>query len=416
MDDTRAERVLVVGMGVSGIATAARLRDAGWRPVLVERAAARRSGGYFVALFGAGAAAAERLGVLGSLHDRSATKQHLDIDRRNRRRSGLSFSDIPGRPWLMTRGDVERAVFARLQSDVEIRYSTVPTAIEQDDDGVDVTLLDTASSTSTRERFDLVVGADGVRSTVRSLVFGPHADHLKRQHHMIAAFQHPGTPPGLEEGQGATLLEPGRSLWVFAFSDHPPTILLSYRTDDVDAEFTRPPAESVRAAFGPEPLGAMLDDVVTALENSDEALFDSVEEVHLDAWHRGRVVLIGDAAWCVTLYAGMGVSAGLAGADVLPAALERHPGDLDTALGEWERVLRPYIDGYQASAPAQRKIFVMDGRWEIRLRRMVPKLVRTRLGRRLVERLMPNMDAAEAGKAVDIVGAALEALHGKESR
>ncbi|MGW0890923.1 FAD-dependent monooxygenase [Saccharopolyspora sp. NPDC002578] len=415
MDGTRAGRVLVVGTGISGVATAARLRDAGWRPVLVERAAARRSGGYFVALFGAGKAAAERLGVLGSLHDRSATKQHLDVDRRNRQRSGLAFGDIPGRPWLMTRGDVERAVFARLQSDVEIRFSTVPAAIEQDDDGVDVTLLDTASGSSTRERFDLVVGADGLRSTVRSLVFGPHDACLKRQHHMIAAFQHPGTPPGLEEGQGATLLEPGRSLWVFAFSDHPPTILLSYRTDDVDAEFTRSPAESVRVAFGPQPLGAMLEDVVTALDDSDEALFDSVEEVHLDTWHRGRVVLVGDAAWCVTLYAGMGVSAGLAGADVLAAALEQHPGDLETALSEWERVLRPHIDAYQASAPAQRKIFVMDGRWEIRLRRMVPKLTKTRLGRRLVQRLMPNMDATEARKAVDIVGEALKSLHSREN-
>lgn len=72
------------------------------------------------------------------------------------------------------RGDVEAAGFAALPSDVEIRYSTVPTRIEQDTDEVNVTLADTAGGTSATERFDLVVGADGLRSTVRRLVFGPH--------------------------------------------------------------------------------------------------------------------------------------------------------------------------------------------------------------------------------------------------
>ncbi|MEW1847138.1 monooxygenase, partial [Nonomuraea angiospora] len=57
-------RALVVGLGISGIATALRLRQIGWTPVIVERAAARRSDGYFIALFGAGRAAAQRLGIL----------------------------------------------------------------------------------------------------------------------------------------------------------------------------------------------------------------------------------------------------------------------------------------------------------------------------------------------------------------
>ena len=407
-NDTRG-RVLVVGMGVSGIATATRLHRAGWTPVIIERAASRRSGGYFVALFGAGRAAARRLGILEHLHDRTSSVQSLDIDRAGRTRPGMAYSDIPGDAWLMLRGDVEKAAFAKLPEDVEVRYATVPTAIAQDADGVDVTLLDTATGTSTTERFDLVVGADGLRSTVRSLAFGPHERYLKRLGYMIAAFEYPGTPAGLAPGGGATLLEPDRSMWVFAFADHDPTILLSYRTDDVDAEFTRPPAERVRAAFGPQPPGSTLGAVLDALETTDALLFDSAEQVHLDTWHKGRVVLVGDSAWCVTLYAGMGVSAGLVGADLLGSMLERHPDDLEAALTEWERGLRPYISHYQDAAPDERKIFVMDNRRQILMRRALPALLKNKLGKRLADRII-QADQIIKYKSPDIVGKVLAEL------
>lgn len=403
MSEHKRGRVLVVGMGISGIATAARLRRAGWTPVIIERAADRRAGGYFVALFGAGHAAARRLGILEHLHDRTATKPAVTIDRAGRKRTGMTFADMPGKPWLMLRGDVERAVFETLPDDVEVRYCTVPTAIEQDAGGVDVTLHDTAASTSVTERFELVVGADGLRSTVRSLVFGPHERYLKRLGYMIAAFEHSGTPAGLAPGEGATLLEPDRSMWVFAFADHDPTILLSYRTDDVDAEFTRPPAQSVRAAFGPQEPGSTLGAALDALKNSDALLFDSAEQVRLDTWHKGRVVLVGDSAWCVTLYAGMGVSSGLAGADLLGTMLERHPDDLEAALTQWERGLRPYITRYQDGAPDDRRIFVVDNRAQILLRTLIPALGKSRLGKRLTERVM-KVDDIVKHKGADIVG------------
>jgi 2-polyprenyl-6-methoxyphenol hydroxylase-like FAD-dependent oxidoreductase len=409
MSNNMRGRVLVVGMGVSGIATATRLHRAGWTPVIIERAASRRSGGYFVALFGAGQAAARRLGILEHLHDRTSSVQSLDIDRAGRTRPGMAYSDIPGDAWLMLRGDVEKAAFAKLPEDVEVRYATVPTAIAQDADGVDVTLLDTATGTSTTERFDLVVGADGLRSTVRSLAFGPHERYLKRLGYMIAAFEYPGTPAGLAPGGGATLLEPDRSMWVFAFADHDPTILLSYRTDDVDAEFTRPPAERVRAAFGPQPSGSTLGTVLDALETTDALLFDSAEQVHLDTWHKGRVVLVGDSAWCVTLYAGMGVSAGLAGADLLGSMLERHPDDLEAALTEWERGLRPYITHYQDAAPDERKIFVMDNHRQILMRRALPALLKNKLGKRLADRII-QADQIIKYKSPDIVGKVLAEL------
>ncbi|MER5392689.1 FAD-dependent monooxygenase [Saccharopolyspora sp. NPDC002686] len=414
MGEGSAGRVLVVGMGVSGTATAARLRAAGWTPVIVERAAQRRSGGYFIVLFGAGHEAAKRLGILEHMHDRAGSKDNLDIDRRGGASASASFSDLLGDPWLMLRGDVEQAAHAALPDDVEVRFSTVPTAIEQDADGVDVTLLDTASGAETTERFDLVVGADGVRSTVRSLVFGPHEDYLQRLGYMIAAFECQNTPPGLVEGQSATMLEPGRSMWIFAFSDHNPTTLLTYKTDDVDAEFSRPPAERLRAAFGPEPLGESLTSAIAEFEASDQAVFDSVEQVRMDSWHRGRVVLVGDSAWCVTLYTGMGASSGLMGADLLGTALEQHD-DVETALAEWERSLRPYIDFYLDKAAEQRKLFVADSRLEIRIRKLASMLAKIPFCKPLVARML-QIDSILENKGADIIDKMLTTLSGANRR
>jgi 2-polyprenyl-6-methoxyphenol hydroxylase-like FAD-dependent oxidoreductase len=392
-------RALVVGLGISGISTALRLRQIGWTPVVIERAPGRRTGGYFVALFGGGRPAAQRLGILDKLRNRMPVDgANYEIDRAGNRRAGLGYQDLPGSPWMMVRGDVEEAAFTALPADVEIRYSTVPTRIEQDADGVDVTLTNTADGTSVTERFDLVVGADGLRSTVRSLVFGTHEKYLHRLNYMAVAYQLPAPLNDLNQDDGAILMEPNRSMWIFPMAGGPPTVLLSYHTDDVDAEFTQPPTQRVRAAFGPEPTGRALGEALNAMEAADNLLFDSVEQVHLDSWRRGRVVLVGDSAWCVTLYAGMGVSTGMSGADLLGTMLERHPADVAHALAEWERALRPHIEVFQRNGLQQREFFVPATTFELALRKVMTAGMRIPVASSLLQQLRAR---DKAGKLKD---------------
>jgi 2-polyprenyl-6-methoxyphenol hydroxylase-like FAD-dependent oxidoreductase len=401
---TSRQRALVVGLGITGIASAVRLHRAGWDVVVLEKAPERRRGGYFIALFGTGLAAAERLGFADAVPDRVAAESvNYEVDRTGRRRRGMSYADVFGGSRLVLRGDIEDAAFTALPDQVEIRYSTVPNALNQDLDGVDVEIRDLTTETTTVERFDLVVGADGLRSTVRRLAFEPEQSPIRRLNYMIAAYSLPEPVPGYRLQDGLTLAEPGRSAWVFPFADRPPAVLLSYRTDDVDAEFTRSSIDSLRAAYGPEPTGSTLGWLLDQFEKTPDHLYDSAEQVHLDHWHRGRVVLVGDAAWCLTVYSGMGASTGLAGADLLGTMLERHPHDVPRALQDWEDHLRPFIDHHLGSGVTMRGFFTPGNRAELLLRSVMIRLARLPITGRLLAKTMATRTRM---KSLDIAAAA----------
>jgi 2-polyprenyl-6-methoxyphenol hydroxylase-like FAD-dependent oxidoreductase len=392
-------RALVVGMGIGGLATALRLHDVGWETVLVERAAERRGAGYFVGMFGTGQAAAARLGVLDAIGNRTDPASiTYDVERDGRRRPGMGYGDLPGNPQLILRGDVEAALYDRVVPLAEMRFGTTPVAVDESPDGVDVTLRTTtggqageqagAHSTETTERFDLVVGADGLRSTVRRLVFGPDGDYLNPFNHIIGAATLKEPAPGFTAMDGLVLAEPGRSAWVFPFADHQPGILFNYRTDDEDAQFRRPPIESLRLAFGPEPTGPVLGNLLDQFEAADDFLFDSVHQVVMPSWHTDRVVLLGDSAWCVTLYSGMGASSALAGADLLGTVLQRNPGNPARALREWEMRLRPFIADHQKTGRRDLVMFVPQTRRDKARRTMTQTLLGNGTTKRLMQRAL----------------------------
>ncbi len=398
-------RALVVGLGIAGLATALRLRQVGWEVVVIERAPERRTDGYFILLFGTGTAAARRLGVLDAIGDRSGPQLvQYEVNRTGRRTPGMSPLNLPGaaKPRQMLRGDVEAGLFDALPDDVEIRYSTVPVAITQDEAAAEVTLRDTASGETVTERFDLVVGADGMRSTVRELAFGVR-DCLHPLNYMIGVTVLDGPVDGFGLHDGLILAEPGRSAWVFPFVDHAPSLLFSYRTADIDAEFDSPAIESIRAAYGPEPFGPLLEGLFQRYERAPHALFDSVQQVKLPQWHRGRVVLVGDAAWCLTLYSGMGASTGLAGGELLGTMLERHPGDVPGALAAWEGRMRPFIVTEQRAALMMRRIFTPHDRREQIMRVAMIQAARRPVLRHVVAKMMNGKDLQH--KQIDIAAA-----------
>ncbi|MGV9590245.1 FAD-dependent monooxygenase [Streptomyces tendae] len=385
------KRALVVGLGIAGMSAAIGLRQAGWTPVIVERAPERRTGGYFIFMFPEGVRAAADLGIADHLHTRNPEWRpggnSWSVDRRGRRKPALGLLDAPSGLAAVLRSDIEAALWQGITGDgtqdaVEVRFATTPVEITEGAAGVRVLLEDAGTGKQYREDFDLVVGADGMRSSVRRMVFGPDKDYLANWKAMICAFQLKEQVPTYEASDSIIVSRPKRAMWVFGLADHAPTALLTYRTKDFREQFSGSRDERLRAVYSGMDDDPVVRHVLDSLDEAPDHVFDSVHQVRMPRWSRGRVVLVGDAAWCMNLYSGMGATSSLRGGAALGAALREHPDDLAAALDAWETGLRPFITKHQRTARLKQQMFVPSSRRAAVLRSVLIGLARRIRGRR----------------------------------
>ncbi|MFC3071569.1 FAD-dependent monooxygenase [Shinella pollutisoli] len=383
-------RALVVGLGIAGMSSAISLKKNGWEPIIVERAPERRTGGYFIGLNDIGKEAAEKLGVTAGIHVRTPENSenwHLTGDGSRVRVAG--FADQPTKPATLLRGDIEAGLWQAVDGQIEVRFATTPIEIAEGGERVHVRLRH-ADEAETEETFDLVVGADGLRSTVRKMVFGPHEEFMHSLNAIICAYQLSGQIETFRPRDGIILNDGPRSLYVFPLQDHTPTALFSYRTDDIDAQFKKPPVETLREAYKDMKSSGIVDEALSDLERAGKNyLFDSVHEVRMPKWHKGRVVLVGDSAWCLTLYSGVGASMAMKGGYELGEAVSVTKGDVATGLAKWEETLRPMVKKELRLVWFKSQIFVPTNGFMFIVRRLV-----LRLGGRYIAKLSQGPGAA----------------------
>ncbi|MEV2237447.1 FAD-dependent oxidoreductase [Micromonospora sp. NPDC049891] len=340
-------QTVIVGAGIAGLATALRLARDGWQPIVVERAPARRSGGYLVNLLGAGYDAAERLGLVPALAERALglfTTVLVRADGRPKLTvpSAVAEAALGPRTLTVFRGDLEDVLYEAVRDRAEIRFGTTVESVDQNADRVLVTFSD-----GTTEKADLLVGADGVHSATRTTVIGP--GRRVDLPYVVAAFPLVRPPQAVPVPSATTFIGPGRTAAIVNLGPRRSSAFFTYRCPDPDRDLEHGPARALRAAFGD--LAGGVPEALRDLEaDPDNAYFDRVSQVDVAQWSVGRTVLLGDAAWCVSLFAGHGAALALAGADQLGTALGRHGDDIRSALTQWEAGLRSEVVKRQALA------------------------------------------------------------------
>lgn len=364
----------MVGAGVAGLAAAASLHRAGWTVVLCERAPARRTGGYFVRLAPEGLAAADRLGVSHTLQTRlPADGVITGVDARGRTvsRVDASLADDP-RALALVRGDLEAALWAARPPEVTVRFGTAPRRIDLRRHGAEVVL--DGPDGAIRERYDLVVGADGVRSAVREMVFGPEQMFRHEFDQVVISAVLPRLPGALREGDYVVPAEVGRTAHLMAVAGHDPVVFFTFRAallgatgGQAAARAAADPVRALRQVYGD--FAGLMPEILDGVEEAGATHVDTVAQIRLGSWRRGRVVLVGDAAWCPTLYSGQGSALALVGGETLGTHLAAHPDDPEAGLAAWEEAHRPAALAAGSAARRSRHFFLPGNRLVAAVRR-----------------------------------------------
>lgn len=381
------QKILISGASVAGPALAYWLRRRGFRPTVVERAPSVRGGGYAVDF--RGGVHLSVLAKMGLLNEIKAQQTHLDsttyVDADGRRVASMPAGIFAGDVEIL-RGDLGRILYQATRDGTEYLFGDTITAVDERADGVHVTFAHGAPRV-----FDLVIGADGLHSAVRSLAFDDPADARHDLGLYVSIFS-VADSFGLDHS-GLLYSVPGRTAAVFS----------ARRTGRAVAQFFFAPADGVPISYDYRDTGEQQKIVAQAFDGvgwhvpalldqmaaADDFYFDSVSQVRLDRWSAGRVALIGDAGYAAGP-GGNGTGTAVVAAYVLAGELAAARGDHQTAFARYERLLRPYVaqgqkqalGGRDFLAPAtEKKINQRD-----RIYRMLPYLPAKRLIRYLSTR------------------------------
>lgn len=339
-------RALVSGASIAGLASAFWLARTGWEVRVVERAEAFRDGGQNVDVRGLARDVVDRMGIEATIRERTTTERGTRFVGRDGRTIGEfpaeAGVDGPTAALEILRGDLARTILEVLPDGVEIAYGAVIERVDDDEEGVRVHL----SSGDTHE-VDLLVVAEGVRSSTRPLVFGDAAE-LDRLGLAIVY----GT---IER----TAADDDWWRWFVATGERHVTLrpdavgtiraTLAYRCerDEVTGVDREELARLLADVF--DDAGWEARRVLDGFVASSDVYADDLAQIRMPAWSSGRVGVVGDAAWCVTPLAGGGSSLALLGGYVLAASLQH--AEVQTGLAAYEAWLRPLVEDTQALPP-----------------------------------------------------------------
>jgi 2-polyprenyl-6-methoxyphenol hydroxylase-like FAD-dependent oxidoreductase len=339
--------VLISGVGIAGPTLAYWLKAAGFQPTLLERASALRSGGYVIDFWGLGYTIAERMGLIPEINRDGYYAQGVRIvDEAGHRLAGFGtdvFSELTNGQYVtLQRSDLSRMLFEQI-SGVEAIFGDEIILVEEKPDCVEVELKHGG-----RRRFDLLVGADGLHSAVRNLVFGPQAQFELRLGYVVAAFEAHGYR-SRDEDVYLIYGQPGRMVGRFTLRDDRTLFLLVFAEHhSVLPETPASQKALLREIYGGD--GWECDQMLAELERAGELYFDTVSQIRMPNWSRGRVALIGDAAFCVSLLAGQGSALAMISAYVLAGELAMVGGRYSEAFAGYEARLKSYIGRKQRGA------------------------------------------------------------------
>jgi 2-polyprenyl-6-methoxyphenol hydroxylase-like FAD-dependent oxidoreductase len=372
--------ILINGGGIAGPCLAFWLTRHGHTVTITEQARELRSGGQAVDFRGSSLVVLEKMGLLGEVRA-SATRMGslILVDGRGKEVGRLPPEVISGELEIFW-GNLARILYDAVREDVSYRFGVRVTAVDDDGGGVKATFSDASTG-----NYDLVIGADGLHSGVRRLVFGPEEQYVTQLGQCFGFFD-------IEnrlrlDHCGIACADAGRTAALQATDPDKPARASFFLTDaGLDFDYRDTDANKRLFARRYAGMGWEVPTLLAGLAEASEVYFDSIAQVHLDSYSRGRVCLTGDAAWCASPRSGMGTSLAVVGAYVLAHELHSAAGDHAAAFARYQQVMAPFVARCQKLAIDTLRTDNFSSGWRAQLRNVGLRLLRIPAVSKLVAR------------------------------
>ncbi|KAI2936351.1 hypothetical protein CBS63078_862 [Aspergillus niger] len=350
-------RILICGAGIAGNALAFWLSKLGHNITIIERYPGLRATGLQVDLRSPGIEVVQRMGLEKTFRKVTVPEQGLQlVDSRNRRwgyfpanRSGKGLQSFTTDYEIM-RGDLCHLLHDAVKDRVEYLFGMHVTEMQQTDKFVDVVLSD-----GRKERFDIVVGADGLGSRMRTMMLGGGDDDRDPVHSIGVSAGYFTIDSELEKGEGydATvyMTTQGRGIMMRRHNPHKIQAYMFCKAGPFE-NCSKGDVEREKQVMGQvfRDAGWKSEEIIRGMEEADDFYCERMGVVNLDSWSRGRVVLVGDAAYCPSAMTGMGTPCAMVGAYILAGEIGNRCAkgigskeDIAEAFKTYEDKLKPFM-------------------------------------------------------------------------
>lgn len=347
MKSIKEKKVLVSGAGIAGLATAYWMNKSGYKVTVVDIAPELRIGGTAVDFRGSTLDIIKRMGILEQLKSNALRLEIIEFKNADDITEGSMLvkneEEHSGNDIEIERTKLVSILFEALKEDVDFIFNNSITALTETKDDVEVTFRN-----GSQHVFDLVFGCDGAHSGVRRLWFG---DKTKYTHFMEAYFSISIVNKLLIKQNTMQFYNvPGKAYMLNAYKNKTDVVFcfLSEKEIQYDYRDTEQQKEMILEQFAGQ--GWRTAELSEEVKSSDNFYFDKFCQIKMPSWTKGRVALVGDAAYCASPAAGMGGSLAVEGAAALADALQKHNGNFEPAFLEYNKNLRPFIEEVQAEA------------------------------------------------------------------
>ena len=368
MNERVVKNVLISGASIAGPALGFWLTHYGIKVTVVEKSSSLRGGGYPIDIRGTAIEAVERMGLYPQMRAKHVDTQSLTfVDEHGGVIAKLNpeavTGGVKGKDVEIRRGDIATVLYAATKDKVNYKFNDSIASLNEQADGVDVTFVSGDTGF-----YDIVIGADGLHSHTRSLVFGHESQFEKYIGHCFAGFTIPNTF-GLDRGalsltmvgKSATLYAANHSDRVYAF------LSFKYPTSPFQKRITEEDKRTLTASMFEGVTAWMVPQLVEEMRKADDLFFDSVSQIYMPTWSKGRIVLAGDAAHATSFWSGQGSSMALVGAYILAGEIATKP-NYTSAFGAYEKLARPFVEMNQALVETGTSILRPDTAEELEAR------------------------------------------------